>query len=62
MLGKIFSRRHFEKKVFFFFFFFSKKKKKKKKDFDIPCKLSPSPKETICIKVNFPGENKKNIN
>ena len=53
MLGKIFSRRHFE----IYFLLFSQKI-----GFDMLCKLSP-PKETICIKcqILFSGNNKKNV-
>ena len=52
ILGKIFSRRHFE----IFFFNFSQKT-----GYDISCKLSPE--ETICMKCQslFSGKNKKNI-
>ena len=53
MLGKIFSRQHFD--IFFYNFF-------QKTGFDISYKLSPN--ETICMKyLNlFSGKNKKNIN
>ena len=51
ILGKIFSRRHFD-----IFFLFSKKT-----EFDNLCKLSPM--ETVCIKrqIMFSGKHKKNI-
>ena len=47
-----------ENTLFFFFFYFSQKT-----GFDISCKLSPSPLETICMKCQtlFSGKNKKNI-
>ena len=52
-LGKIFNRRHFE-----IFSYFSKKT-----GFDISCKLSPGPVETICMKcqILFSGKSKVNI-
>ena len=51
MLGKTFSRRHFD-----FFFYFSQLI-----GFDISCKLSPE--ETICMKCQnlFSQKNNKNI-
>ena len=55
MLGKNFSRRHFE--IYIYISYFSPKIW----GFDISCKLSPQ--ETICIKCQslFSGKNKKNI-
>ena len=53
ILGKTFSKRHFE--IFFLFFFF------RKTGFDISCKLSPLETFSWHVKTCFLGKNKKII-